>query len=88
MYYVGVKTKNNLYYGVYNIKGALNTKQRVYSTLGLYILAYGDHLERRHDFFPKRSMMPGWHHAVSEQAWHSELEFTIKFHAAPSSRLC
>ena len=51
MYYIDVKTYNNLYYDVYNIKGALKTKQRVYSTLGIYILAYGDHLERHHDFF-------------------------------------
>ena len=36
-------------------------------------------------FFLKRSMMPGWHHAVSELAWPSELETTIKLLAAPSS---
>ena len=38
--------------------------------------------------FPKRSMMPGWHHAVAEQAWSSELETNIKFYEAPSSMLC
>ena len=27
--------------------------------------------------FPKRSMMPGWHHAVSEKAWSSILETTM-----------
>ena len=70
------------------MKGSLNTKQRVYSTLGFFILAYGDHLERRHDFFSKTFNDARVDHAVSERAWPSELEFTIKFHAAPSSRLC
>ena len=59
-------------------------KQRVYSTLGFYIHAYATILDVIMTF-PKRSVMLMWHHAVSEQAWSSELETTITI---SSSMLC
>ena len=62
----------------------ISTKQWVYSTLGAVFLIMAAMLDVILNL-PKRSMVPGSHHAVSEQAWPSELE-NNKNYVAPSSR--
>ena len=85
---IGIKTQNHLFNIVYSINRAFFSQRNEYIKPWGAVFLFKATILDAILIFPKRSMMPGWHHAVSELAWPSELETTIKFHAAPSSRLC